>query len=287
MSGGDASSVLPWTGERYVPEVTGQVAVEHLHRYLLASELVAGKRVLDIACGEGYGSAALARTASSVVGVDVAAEAVRHAASKYRSERLSFLHGSCLEIPLPSSSFDVVVSFETIEHVSEHDRVMSEFKRVLRPGGLLVISSPDKREYSDIPAYRNPFHVRELYRDEFQALLLKYFANAEMLGQRMVYGSAVFPEGRTRIAGSWHMGDRDGSRHAGLLRPTYLIGLASDHAIDDALTSFLEQPLHESEAFKSLQTHMSLLATGSPRPSPRFTDRVRDAVRILRGKSMH
>jgi ubiquinone/menaquinone biosynthesis C-methylase UbiE len=282
MSDRDSADALPWTGERFVPEVSGQVAMEHLHRYLIAAELVAGKQVLDIACGEGYGSAALARTATSVVGVDIAEEAVKHAAARYRDSRLRFLHGTCLDIPIPSQSVDVVVSFETIEHVSEHDQVLREFRRVLRPGGLLIMSSPDKREYSDIPGYRNPFHVRELYREEFRGLLQKYFAHIEMLGQRMVYGSAIFSEGSSSVACSWHISNLKNPACSGLLRPTYLIGLASDVPIESVLTSFLEQPLHESEAFQGLQA--SLSRPSAPKPPPRRRDRIRDALRVLRGK---
>ena len=85
---------LEFTGERYMPEITGNIFLEHMHRYLLAARFVAGKTVLDIACGEGFGSKILAENASSVVGVDIAAEAVSHARSKYGSDRLTFLVGS-------------------------------------------------------------------------------------------------------------------------------------------------------------------------------------------------
>ena len=158
---------LPWTGERYLPDVHGSIELEHLHRYLLASRLSLGKRVLDIACGEGYGSSLMSQSALSVIGVDIAADAVAHAKAKYQASNLEFRIGSCAAIPLPDHSVDVVVSFETIEHHHEHDAMMREIKRVLVPGGVLMISSPDKLEYSDIPNYSNEYHVRELYRGEF------------------------------------------------------------------------------------------------------------------------
>src|SRR6266446_10480472 len=77
-------SQLPWTGERYIPELAGEIQLEHVHRYLLALEYAPGKDVLDIACGEGFGSAILAKSARSVIGVDIAREAVEHAAHRYR-----------------------------------------------------------------------------------------------------------------------------------------------------------------------------------------------------------
>ena len=110
---------LPWTGERYVPQVSGNIALEHLHRYAFASGLSEGKRVLDIACGEGYGSEMLSRNAKSVVGVDIDPATVAHAMTKYRSPKMKFIEGACEKIPLPDKSVDLVVSFETLEHIDE------------------------------------------------------------------------------------------------------------------------------------------------------------------------
>ncbi|HEY6233473.1 MAG TPA: class I SAM-dependent methyltransferase, partial [Candidatus Elarobacter sp.] len=161
---------MPFTGERYVPEVRGQIYYEHVHRYALAFELARDLDVLDIASGEGYGAAYLAIAARSVVGVDIDAESIRHAASRYTAMNLSFLAGSCTRIPLPDASIDLVVSFETLEHIEEHEQFMREVVRVLRPHGRLVISSPNKLVYSDEGHYHNPFHARELYFDQFRDL---------------------------------------------------------------------------------------------------------------------
>ncbi len=166
---------LSWTGERYIPEVQGEIELEHTHRYLLAKKISENKRVLDIASGEGYGSALLAEVATSVIGVDISAEAIDHASKKYTSKNLRFILGSCTNIPLDDNSIDVVVSFETIEHHDKHHEMMREIKRVLTPNGILFISSPDKLEYSDKFNYKNPFHIKELYRNEFEDLLKKYF----------------------------------------------------------------------------------------------------------------
>ena len=115
----DTCQGLTWTGERFLPEVVGDIRYEHLHRYLMARELVRGKDVLDIACGEGYGSRILAEVAKSVIGIDLSQAAAAHASASYTADNLHFAQGDCSCIPLPNASLDVVVSFETLEH---HDR---------------------------------------------------------------------------------------------------------------------------------------------------------------------
>ena len=102
---------MDFTGERYVPEMEGQIKYEHLHRYALCLKLVAGKAVLDIASGEGYGAALLATVAKSVTGVDIDASSVDHANHLYYKPNLTFLVGSCEKVPLSDNSFDVVTSF--------------------------------------------------------------------------------------------------------------------------------------------------------------------------------
>src|SRR5690242_564830 len=116
---------MEFTGERFVPTETGEIRHEHLHRYAWCSRLVAGKDVLDIACGEGYGSAMLARHARSVTGVDIAQSAVQHAAERYGgTPGLQFTCGDAAQIPLGDQSVDVVVSFETIEHHDRHREML-------------------------------------------------------------------------------------------------------------------------------------------------------------------
>lgn len=186
-----STNKLPPDGERYLPEFKGTIELEHLHRYQLARTLTAGRDVLDIACGEGYGADILAATAKSVVGVDISADAVEHAKLNYRHPRIFFRVGSVTDIPVPDASVDMIVSFETIEHLDDHDRMMQEFRRVLRPDGLVMISSPNKLEYSDKPGYSNPFHVRELYTEEFIALVNRHFSNVKRYGQRLSAASLI------------------------------------------------------------------------------------------------
>ena len=160
-NGGSAD--LQFTGERFTPEISGQIAFEHLHRYYFAQSLIAGKAVLDVACGEGYGSDILSRSASSVVGVDIATQAVEHATERYGSDKLSFVAASAAHLPFDDAQFDAVVSFETIEHHDQHDEMMSEIRRVLKPGGLMIMSSPNKQHYSIEPGYT----IRTTSRNSF------------------------------------------------------------------------------------------------------------------------
>ena len=165
---------------------------EHFHRYAWARGLVEGLDVLDCACGEGYGSRILAEAARSVHGVDIDAETVEHARKRYATEGLAFTRASALELPFDDDRFDAVVSFETLEHLAGHDELMSEFRRVLKPGGFLLMSSPDRKTYSDDTGFENEFHVRELYRDQFEALLAKHFPNFRLFGQKLMFNSALW-----------------------------------------------------------------------------------------------
>lgn len=195
---------MDYTGERYLPEVRSpETSCEHWHRYLYASQFVQDKLVIDIACGEGYGTHLLAESARKVVGVDISAEVIAYAAAKYKRDNLEFLVGSAVAIPLEGEHlFDVFVSFETIEHLDETEqhRFLSEARRLLKPGGLFVVSTPNRLTYSDLPGYKNKFHVREFYVHEFREFLSGYFPEVELLGQRIYPASYLWPE-RERLAG--------------------------------------------------------------------------------------
>lgn len=218
---------LEFTGERYHPEIGGNLLLEHVHRYLFACRFVQDRQVLDIACGEGFGANILARTARSVIGVDIDESAIRHAEDKYRLQHLSFLTGSVTAIPLAAASIDVVVSFETIEHVDAHDAMLAEIKRVLRPGGVLIMSTPDKAVYSDATGQNNPYHVKELYREEFAALIAAHFDHHCMHGQKVGFGSLIAAE-----CGSAPFSEVDSANSIecrGLRDPMYLVTIASDN----------------------------------------------------------
>ena len=197
MNDTTAGSAQPmgFTGERFVPECTREIWYEHWHSYQFASAFAAGKRVLDAACGEGYGSALLARRAASVVGVDIAEEAVRHARERYAGQaNLRFEAGDCTALAAPAQPYDLIVSFETLEHVAAQEALVAGFARALADDGLLLISSPDRRTYSDESGFRNEYHVRELYRDELVALLQRHFPVVRLFGQKLLFQSAIWDE---------------------------------------------------------------------------------------------
>ena len=189
------SADLEFTGERFIPGARGPIWIEHWHRYHFAAEWARGKRVLDIACGEGYGTALLARVAREATGVDVAPAAVAHARRAYAGLlNARFIEGSCTAIPLPDGSVDLAVSFETIEHIEAHEAFLGELARVLAPEGVLLLSSPDKAEYSDRRGFRNEFHVRELYRDELAALVARRFPCTRWFAQKPTFFSVIAPQ---------------------------------------------------------------------------------------------
>jgi ubiquinone/menaquinone biosynthesis C-methylase UbiE len=185
---------MEFTGERYMPSVSGDIKYEHLHRYALCSHFIKGKSVLDIASGEGYGSALLAKIANSVIGVDISTESIHYAQEQYHNyDNLEFIMGSCDSIPLTEESVDVVVSFETIEHHDRHDEMICEIKRVLKQDGVLIISSPNRLIYSDESNHSNPYHVKELYYEQLVDLLCSHFKYVKIYGQKMASASFVFP----------------------------------------------------------------------------------------------
>lgn len=240
-SNGREGAELTCTGERLLPEgYEKKTITEHLHRYAFALSFADGKAILDVACGEGYGSALLARQARRVVGVDIAGEAVEHARRKYRAPNLTFVQGSADSLPLESQSVDLVVSFETIEHHDRHDEMMTEVKRVLKDDGLFIISVPDRRWYSEERGYQNPYHVRELYRDEFRELIKRHFANHVFLCQRNIFCSLLVPEAESgrfiEFSGDYYAINI----HPGLARPLYHLCLASNSHIPDVFTSSFE-----------------------------------------------
>ena len=185
--------LIDWTGERCVPWAPDhQVVYEHLHRYHLAAPFCVGKRVLDLASGEGYGSAILGAVASEVVGVDIDNASVEHASLTYGTDHVRFIEGSILDLNLfTDHSFAVVVCFEAVEHVDDHDLLMQAVIGALRPDGLFVISTPDRATYTDLHQQSNPFHVHELDREEFRHLLSRHFQHVTVLTQEVAAGSVM------------------------------------------------------------------------------------------------
>jgi SAM-dependent methyltransferase len=226
--------LIEWTGERIVPWAPdAQVIYEHYHRYLWARALVAGRRVLDLGSGEGFGAALLAEAAAAVTGVDVDEQAVAHARANYSAP--SFVAGSATDLSaFADGAFEVVVAFEMIEHVAEHERVLAEIARVLAGDGLLIMSTPERGAYSDERDFVNPFHARELSQDEFTALLRSRFEEVALFAQSAITGSRIEslpprPGVATfrlaRSGESWQLAEAPA--------PLYLVAVASNVALPE------------------------------------------------------
>jgi ubiquinone/menaquinone biosynthesis C-methylase UbiE len=174
---------IPFTGERIVPgKVTEALFREHEARYAFAGQFVAGKDVLDVACGTGIGTEYLRKAgARSCTGIDIDAGAVNYARVAYPD--CAFVQSDASNLRLHDQSVDLVVSFETIEHLQDQQKFLQECWRVLRPGGLFVCSTPN-RAISRWWEF-NPFHVRELSLREFRQIVEKSFGNSKMYAQNV------------------------------------------------------------------------------------------------------
>jgi SAM-dependent methyltransferase len=176
--------------------------------------------VLDAACGEGYGSALLAREAASVLGLDVSAEAVAPALARSGGSGARFEQADVTALEhLPEGSFDLIVSFETLEHLEAQETMLRGFKRLLAPRGLLLVSTPDKRNYSDMPGFHNEHHVRELYREEFEALLGRIFAQRRLYAHKLLFQSALWTLDGSRSRYAAHTAEANGGGQNALAYP--------------------------------------------------------------------
>ncbi|GIG24823.1 class I SAM-dependent methyltransferase [Cellulomonas denverensis] len=184
--GKDGTTERITVGEYQSSEADYLIYVLHAATYDFALPYVTGKEVLDFGCGTGYGTAALAEGATRVVGVDIAREAVDHASARYRRDNLSFRRIGPVQtddLPFDEDAFDVVVSFQVIEHVDDVDRYLSEIRRVLRPGGVFLCVTPD-RGLRLFPGQRpwNEFHVTEYSPAQLEAVLRRAFPRVDLLG---------------------------------------------------------------------------------------------------------
>jgi SAM-dependent methyltransferase len=180
---------LPLTGERTVPGIPHENYWFRRHEvaYQYIAGLAAGYAVLDIGCGEGYGAAALAKDGGIIVGIDYDAETIRHATATYPD--VAFVVANLAALPVQRRTIDVVVTLQVLEHVWDHEQFLTECYRVLRPGGRLVISTPNRLTFSPGQGEpTNPFHFREFSAAELGNLIRD--AGFELVAQAGVHAGS-------------------------------------------------------------------------------------------------
>jgi SAM-dependent methyltransferase len=238
------AGVLPLTGERTVPGIPEENYWFRRHEvaYRFVLPLVNGRRVVEVGCGEGYGTALLATTATEVIGIDYDPLTVAHAAATY--PRPHFVRANLAALPVPSGSTDVVVTLQVIEHVWNHPEFVRECLRVLRPGGLFCVTTPNRLTFSpglDEPV--NPFHTVEFAAAELVDLLercgfvaetvLGLHAGPRLRGLDARYGGSFVD---AQLAGSpdrWSAGLR--ADVAAVSAEDFLIVDAAQRAVDESL----------------------------------------------------
>jgi SAM-dependent methyltransferase len=179
--------------ERLANDPTSELWGEHRSRYRFASRWAAGQRVLDIACGSGFGLEMLRDAGACAMGMDYDATALAEVRERQPTARLACADAA--RLPLPDASIDIVVSFETIEHVPDASAMLAELRRVLKPGGRLVLSTPN-RAFGPLERHTaNRFHVREFAADELRDLLNQHqdFSGVQLYGQWPVPGYRYVP----------------------------------------------------------------------------------------------
>jgi ubiquinone/menaquinone biosynthesis C-methylase UbiE len=176
-----------FTGERVIPElVDADLLNEHLARYRFAKHFAdANSCVLDAGCGAGYGTAELAQSAGSVTGFDISSEAAKDARARYGKSNARFLQASCEGLPFAGGVFDLVTAFEVIEHLDHWRELLTETNRVLKPSGVLLVSTPNREYYAESrgEAGPNPFHVHEFDYEEFRQALSAVYPHVRIWTQ--------------------------------------------------------------------------------------------------------
>lgn len=188
---------MKYTGERIIPEETfcgpeTNIYKEHVARYYFASKYIKGKKVLDIACGSGYGSEILLKQgAKYVIGSDISKNTIDYAKDHYQNENIEFITNDIKKLNFLDEEFDCIVSFETLEHIKEHDVVISELKRVLKKEGILIISTPNSESRTNDEEDTNRFHEKELTVQEFKKIIYKFFPKFDLFSQRQIIDIGV------------------------------------------------------------------------------------------------
>lgn len=230
---------LEFTGERVIPGlVEPDLWNEHSARYRFAAQLAQGRRVLDLGCGAGYGSAILAQRAEMVIALDRSAEALGYGLKRYAVPAIQWIAGEGQRLPFTDGAFDLIVAFEVLEHLQEQAAMVAECRRVLAAGGQLLISTPNRDVYQELRGGRNPnpYHERELNRAEFEALLREHFPCVQLFAQD--HAAAILIR-RPAAADQMEVFQEE---PAPVDSPSFLIALCAAEEVVACPTSFLYLP---------------------------------------------
>lgn len=249
------------TGERLIPKNQTQSLTygEHLVRYRAALGIVSNKIVLDIASGAGYGTALLADKARKITGMDYSDEAVEYSNGLYSKKNLEFIQGDAQKMPFKDSTFDVVVSLETIEHLPEPEKFVKEVVRVLKPDGLFYVSTPNDDEFTE----GNEYHLHEFDFKELSRLMNKYFAKKEYYYQGSWYSSGVLSASNFKKPSEAIVAEKTFTQH--LKKAIYFLAVATNSkktlpALDENIVaSDRYSELESINLSKSIQKTIDLL----------------------------
>lgn len=202
-----------------------QISVEHMHRYAFAAQFSSGLRVLDVGCGSGYGSV-LMNNAAEYLGIDVSESTIQKCRQMFGSDTSNFEVADVCKPTEIKGSFDLIVCFELIEHIHEQEQLIERLGQLLQPDGMLISSTPEIEVYNSLAENRNEYHVRELTRDQYVALLSRAFPYSQVFGQYFTQCSFIVED--PAIDGAWS------EQTSPLIRatspkplPTYLIAVSS------------------------------------------------------------
>ena len=161
----------------------GLIYKEHLSRYKFCLNYVSDKTVLDLGSSRRDGPILLGALAKEVIAMDIQFFDIKYARDNFAKNNVKYLNADGVSLPFKTANFDVVICLEVIEHILDHDKLLTEIRRVLRPGGVSIISTPNKKMVKIFGTQDNPLHVKEIECEEFKSLLDKYFNKVEFHGQ--------------------------------------------------------------------------------------------------------
>ena len=224
------------TGERLILEQSWNImtTLEHLHRYQVASKLVDGKTVLDAACGTGYGTYRLSKSAKEVFGIDISNDAIDYAKEHFQNPNLHYQTMSIADLQFDDETFDVITSFETIEHVTKELQIqfLHGIKKKLKKDGVLIISTPNDQLLRDLSygGYHNEFHLCEFTETEYIEFLNQFFKYVKIYYQTVTEVSAMVRKGISEGSGPiFSMADENNVGR-------YYVAICSDYPISESWT---------------------------------------------------